>query len=63
MVSEDELPATKKDQEEEELALPSKKDSKRKLSETGYDPTSPTSENEAPPKKLKEEKEDKDKEG
>uniref|UniRef100_A0AAR5QFG4 Pre-mRNA-processing factor 39 n=1 Tax=Dendroctonus ponderosae TaxID=77166 RepID=A0AAR5QFG4_DENPD len=63
VVSEDELPATKKDQEEEELASPPKKDAKRKLSETGYDPTSPTSENEAPPKKLKEEKDDKDKEG
>ncbi|KAL1500737.1 hypothetical protein ABEB36_006183 [Hypothenemus hampei] len=59
VVSEDELlPTTKKDGEYEKTGV------KRKLSESGYDPTSPTSETEmtANVKKPKEEKDEKDRE-
>ncbi|XP_050296241.1 pre-mRNA-processing factor 39 isoform X2 [Anthonomus grandis grandis] len=62
VVSEDELPSSKKEGEEEETSSPKKESSKRKLSESGYDPTSPTSENDAPCKKSKEDKEEKEKE-
>lgn len=57
MVSEDELPAPPKKETEEESK---KEGGKRKLSETGYDPTSPTSEGESAVKKVKEDKEDKE---
>ncbi|XP_066157520.1 pre-mRNA-processing factor 39 isoform X1 [Euwallacea fornicatus] len=67
VVSEDELPVPSKKEAEEEEEDGSKKnnkeDGKRKLSETGYDPTSPTSENEAPVKKPKDDKEDREKDG
>ncbi|XP_060518445.1 pre-mRNA-processing factor 39 [Cylas formicarius] len=57
VVSEDELPTSKK--EDDGLKIETKK---RKVSDGDYDPTSPTSENETPPKRMSVDKDDKSKE-